>query len=360
MLESFVMEAYIDMKKIKIGIPRSLLYYYYFPFWLKLFSELGVEILISEPTSRDNLDQGIKKSLSEICVPIKVFFAHLLNLDQKNPDYIFIPRFKSIRKDTVFCPKFLGLPDMVNYSLKDLKAEIISDQITAKTENIAQFSNHQELAATLNISKRKMKSALKKAEILWKRFRKLLLEGHFIDDFLGIENIEILEKLISKFENSKELIKNEEKNLKFVKNDEELDIAIIAYVYNLYDQYINLDLLNRLREMGVRLHTFSMVKEKDIEKELSKLRKPMFWEFTNKLYGAAEYYLKNEKIDGMIHLTAFGCGPDSILGQILEIDSKKYDKAFMTLRIDEQTGESHIITRIEAFVDLLRLKKEQI
>jgi predicted nucleotide-binding protein (sugar kinase/HSP70/actin superfamily) len=31
----------------------------------------------------------------------------------------------------------------------------------------------------------------------------------------------------------------------------------------------------------------------------------------------------------------------------------------MTLRIDEQTGESHIMTRIEAFIDLLRLKKEK-
>lgn len=29
----------------------------------------------------------------------------------------------------------------------------------------------------------------------------------------------------------------------------------------------------------------------------------------------------------------------------------------MTLRIDEQTGESHVITRVEAFTDLIRIKK---
>lgn len=31
----------------------------------------------------------------------------------------------------------------------------------------------------------------------------------------------------------------------------------------------------------------------------------------------------------------------------------------MTLRIDEQTGESHVLTRIEAFIDLLRIRKRR-
>lgn len=351
------------MQKIKIGIPRSLLYYYYFPFWLKLFSELKLETIVSEPTARDNLDLGVKKSLSEICVPIKVFFAHLLNLEEKNPDYIFVPRFKSIRKNTVFCPKFLGLPDMIRHSLGNLKAEIISDQIVSETENIAHISNHYKLAEKLNISTAEMKRALKKADKLWQRFRKLLFKGFLIDDFLKADNLESLENLISHFERLKEPAENKKnysETTAEIKQEAELNIAVIGYVYNLYDHYINLDLLNRLQEMGVKIHTFSMVNKEKIEKELAELRKPMFWEFTNKLYGAAESYFKNKKIDGIIHLTAFGCGPDSILGQILEIDSKKYDKAFMTLRIDEQTGQSHIITRIEAFVDLLRLKKEQI
>lgn len=86
------------MKKIKIGIPKALLYYYYFPFWLKLFSELGVDVVISDNSSRQLLDQGVKKSLAEICVPIKVMVGHILNLEQKEVDFIFLPRFKSIKK----------------------------------------------------------------------------------------------------------------------------------------------------------------------------------------------------------------------------------------------------------------------
>lgn len=345
------------MKKIKIGIPKALLYYYYFPFWLKLFSELNLEVVISDNTSRELLDQGVKKSISEICVPIKVMVGHILNLDQKNVDYIFIPRFKSIRKDVVLCPKFLGLPDLLRHSLPDLKAEIIADQIESKSEDISQYSNHLSLTEKLNIPKNELKKALTKAAKLWQRYRKLLYQGYLIDSFSEIDNIKTLEKLIDKYENNK---RAEKQNQKLVNQgfEEKVDIALIGYVYNVFDNYINMDIINKLKEMGVQIHTFSMTAENIVEKELSKLRKPMFWEFTNKLYGAAENYLRNDQIDGIIHLTAFGCGPDSILGQILESDAKKTNKAFMTLRIDEQTGASHIITRIEAFIDLLRLKKE--
>ncbi|PUU93011.1 MULTISPECIES: acyl-CoA dehydratase activase-related protein [Halanaerobium] len=347
------------MKNIKIGIPRALLYYYYFPFWLKLFSELKLKVVISDKTSRDLLDRGVKKSLSEICVPIKVMIGHVLNLDKKEVDYIFLPRFRTIREDVVLCPKFLGLPDMIRHSLPSLKAEVIADIIEAESDDISQFSNHKKLAEELKIPKKEMETALKKAAEFWQRYRNLLYKGYLVDDFLGVEKIEVLEKLISKFENSSKLPQSQKEELNSSTTEEVVDIALIGYVYDVYDQYINMDITNKLKEMGVRVHTFSMVREDIIEKELAELRKPMFWEFTNKLYGAAEHYFKNQKIDGVIHLTAFGCGPDSMLGQILEIDAKDYDKAFMTLRIDEQTGESHIITRIEAFIDLLRLKKEQ-
>ncbi|MFN2340021.1 MAG: acyl-CoA dehydratase activase-related protein [Halanaerobium sp.] len=348
------------MKNKKIGIPRALLYYYYFPFWLKLFSELDIEPVISDNTSRDLLDQGVKKSVSEICVPIKVMVGHVLNLDQKEVEYIFLPRFRSLRKDVVLCPKFLGLPDLIRHSLPGLEAQVIADHIESKSDDIGQYSNHQRLAEALAIPKREMKKALKKASHFWQRYRELLLAGYLIDDFAEIEELELLEKRINEFEKSAALPQSRKPDTKIEApgREEVVDIAVIGYVYNIYDQYINMDIINKLQEMGVRVHTFSMVEEEIIDQEVSSLRKTMFWEFTNKLYGAAEHYFKNEKIDGVIHLTAFGCGPDSMLGQILEVDAKEYENAFMTLRIDEQTGESHILTRIEAFIDLLRLKKE--
>lgn len=344
------------MNKIKVGIPSALLYYYYFPFWLKLFSELNVDLIISDKTSRNLLDKGIKNTLSEICVPIKIMVGHILNLKEKGIDYLYLPRFKSIRKNVVLCPKFLGLPDLVKHSLPEFKNIIISDTIVSESEDISDYNNFIVLKEKLQISKKDMQLALYKSAEFWRRFRKLLISGFLIDDFLDADNLTVLKKLINKFENIS--VKSNENNSLLLNKEKEINIALIGYVYNLYDSYINMNIIDKLKEMNVRLHTFSMLKEELIESEISNLGKPMFWEFSNKLYGASEHYLKAKKIDGIIHLTAFGCGPDSILGQIIEFDAKNYKKPFMTLRIDEQTGESHIITRIEAFIDLLKFKKE--
>jgi len=39
------------------------------------------------------------------------------------------------------------------------------------------------------------------------------------------------------------------------------------------------------------------------------------------------------------------------------LDSDTYNKPFLTMRVDEHSGENHLQTRIEAFVDMLKRKK---
>ncbi len=56
-------------------------------------------------------------------------------------------------------------------------------------------------------------------------------------------------------------------------------------------------------------------------------------------------------------INSFGCGPDSFLGKLFEIESDDTKVPFMTIRVDEHTGENHLQTRIEAFVDMIRRKK---
>ena len=77
----------------------------------------------------------------------------------------------------------------------------------------------------------------------------------------------------------------------------------------------------------------------------------------NEMTGAAGHYLKDNKIDGLITLTAFGCGPDSLMIERITRKAKRFNKPLLNLTIDEQTGEAGFITRLEAFVDMLFRKK---
>jgi predicted nucleotide-binding protein (sugar kinase/HSP70/actin superfamily) len=73
--------------------------------------------------------------------------------------------------------------------------------------------------------------------------------------------------------------------------------------------------------------------------------------------GTAGHYLKDNKIDGIIVLNAFGCGPDSLMVERIIRKAKQFNKPIINLTIDEQTGEAGFVTRIEAFVDMLFRKK---
>ncbi|MEG1441691.1 MAG: hypothetical protein RSC29_03425 [Oscillospiraceae bacterium] len=65
---------------------------------------------------------------------------------------------------------------------------------------------------------------------------------------------------------------------------------------------------------------------------------------------------KKRGFDGVVHLMPFACLPELVnLGKFPAI-SKELDMPILSLSLDEQLGEAHIKTRVEAFTDLIRSK----
>lgn len=322
---------------MKIGLPSALINPFYVSFWRTFFEELGLEVVESGQTTKMIIDKGIRYSVPEICVPIKIYAGHVKELLDQGVDYVYIPRMITIREGDTFCPKFLGLPDMERYAIPGLDEKIITHHIRSNTDDISTIDNYMEIGKRFTQDEGKIKSALEEARLKWRRFRELCIEGYNCHE---ANSIVLDGKRISKRNNS-------------------IKIGVIGYVYNVYDNFISMDILSRLESMGADTITFEMIDSSEVEKQLLKFRKSLFWTFSNKLMAGAYSFFEDESIDGVIHVTAFGCGPDSFLGKILEIDSTKYKKPFMTVRVDEHTGESHIQTRIEAFVDMIARKKQR-
>lgn len=64
-------------------------------------------------------------------------------------------------------------------------------------------------------------------------------------------------------------------------------------------------------------------------------------------------------IDGIVHIMPFSCMPEIVAQNILPKVSKQEDIPVLELVLDEQTGKAGNITRIEAFIDLVKRKKMQ-
>lgn len=64
--------------------------------------------------------------------------------------------------------------------------------------------------------------------------------------------------------------------------------------------------------------------------------------------------MQSMKIHGIILVSSFGCGPDSLTNELVDIEAKKNNFPLMILIIDEHSGEVGLNTRLEAFVEMLR------
>ena len=103
------------MKKIKIGIPRALLYYRYGVLWKNFFETLGCNVVLSPETNREILEIGINNTIDECCLSYKIYIGHVLYL-RDICDYILVTRVCDYgRKDKV-CTRLNGTYDDIKKS----------------------------------------------------------------------------------------------------------------------------------------------------------------------------------------------------------------------------------------------------
>jgi len=324
---------------IKLGIPSALMYYTYHPFWMVFFDDIGVQVVTSGRTTKNILDKGVREALADACVPVKLFFGHVMEIKDK-VDYLFIPRIVCLDGKTVYCPKFLGLPDMIRHSVDNVPP-IIDVRIDTRQSRLSVIKACLEVGMHFGASRNRVVRAYCKARMAMRHYRQMLRKDMHPAD--AIENI--------KLPVNRKLPQQPKSNLKF---------AVLGYPYAIYDSFISVNLLGKLKAMGINVITADHLNPflLTIQRNCG-LPKRLFWNFSDIALKAAHYLFNHKKVDAVLHLTAFGCGPDSMLNKLIELEAKKHrDVPFMTLMIDEQTGEAGMATRLEAFVDMVRRRKE--
>jgi predicted nucleotide-binding protein (sugar kinase/HSP70/actin superfamily) len=320
--------------------------------WRVFFEHLGSEVITSPTTTKDILASGSSRVVSETCLPVKVFLGHVLSLIGQC-DYVFIPAIRSVEKRVHNCSKFLALPDMTKAVIPEcppiLEVEIDFDK--GKRElyrNIYQLGRH----FTWNPYKVK------------KAFEASLAIAQVYQEQMWLQRQTPLQAIERLFNHSAEWVKRSEIHPDSLQSDQENNnehlatIALIGHPYLLYDEHVNYRLISRLENNGVRVLTPEMAERGKIDAAITELVEKAYWTYEDEVIGAGGYYLKNGEVNGVIGLLAFGCGPDSLMMDLLKRRTQKWGKPFMMLTLDEHTGEAGLVTRLEAFLDMvLRQKK---
>lgn len=293
----------------------------------EFFKELDFEVVLSPDTNIDILNQGVLSSVDEACLPVKIFHGHVDYLKDK-VDYILIPKFISIYENEYCCPKILGLPEMINNSINNLP------KILAPVINLNELNS--------------IRNALK-----------------YISKTLNINFMNIIIVYNKVYKNHKIRTHQLEKNNILLKIKDELykdnmTLLLLGHSYNLYDNFLNMNIVKKLVDQNINIIFNTDIPEEVTRQYTSKIPKRMFWTHGSNIVGAAYSLIQDKSINGIIYLSSFGCGMDSVLLHFVLKEAKLNNIPVLNLIFDEQTGEAGLNTRIEAYTDMIRwrLKNE--
>lgn len=137
----------------------------------------------------------------------------------------------------------------------------------------------------------------------------------------------------------------------------ETTIALIGHPYLIYDEHVNHRLIHRLEVSGARVVTPEMLTRDELEAAITSLVGRAYWTYEDEVVGAGGHYLKSG-VDGVIGIMTFGCGPDSLMMDMVAKRAAKLKATpFMSLTIEEHQAPAGILTRLEAFLDMIDRKK---
>ncbi len=349
---------------MKVGIPRALLYYQYYPMWKTFFEELGASVLVSGLTTKATLAAGVERLMAETCLPVKVYCGHVLEL-KSQVDYVFVPAVRSLEPKVFNCSHLLGLPDLVRAVIPEapplLSPDIDLDQKSSKDKHGYPSSSPDvsfkarrvfyqtiyQLGSHFTHNPLRIKAAAKEAWQAYQDYLRLMQTG--------LTPPEAIARWEGDDTHHPSAIGHPPSAIGHPPSH---TIALIGHPYNLYDTYITHNLLTRLRGLGVRVVTPEMATPEELRQGVLDLAGQPYWAYEDAMVGALGHYLRDDGVDGFIAVASFGCGPDSTLLDVAQRAAREASRPFMSLIIDEHTGEAGLVTRLEAFVDMLTRRKK--
>lgn len=307
-------------KEIKtIGLPRALLYHRYGSLWESFFSELGIKTILSQPSNRALLERGSALAIDESCLSFKLFLGHVDALLGKC-DAIFIPRYSNYGRDIVFCTRFESLYDQVCNIFRSTDQRFITcnvDVQDGKTEENAFLL----LGKELGYGAKEVRGAWRTAE---KAFRK-----------------EQQARLKAQAEKGKE---------------PRLKILVTGHSYILSDAYVGRPVFQALEQLDTIPLRGDIVDQSAALRASGRFSPTLRWVTNRELMGSV--LLHKDDVDGIILVSAFPCGPDAMVNDLLIRRLK--DKPILNLVLDGQSGSAGMETRLESFVDILRFQKGEV
>ena len=118
-----------------------------------------------------------------------------------------------------------------------------------------------------------------------------------------------------------------------------------------------MNLVSKLKRLGICPVTGDELTRQDLDEQMTGLMKAPYWRFYRENFGKAMALLKKGSVDGILYVSSFCCGTDSVTIEMIR--SRIGDFPMLVLKLDEHTAEAGMDTRLEAFAELLERRRQK-
>ena len=306
-----------------IGIPRVLNMYENYPFWFTLLTHLGFSVMLSPVSSKEMYERGMETISSDTaCYPAKLVHGHIKWLVEHGAKWIFYPsiNYERIEDETApnhyNCPIVATYPEVIAGNMDD----IFADNDVKFSHPFLPYDNDERLCRELykllkrtGVGRQELEEAVEAARAE---------DKHVRDD----------------------VRKKGEYSLKYAREHGKKAVVLAGRPYHL-DPEVN-------HGIDKIISSFDMVVlTEDSIAHLGKLPRPIRaldqWMYHSRLYKAATFVGTTDDVE-IVQLNSFGCGLDAVTTDQVEEITKKNNKLYTVLKIDEGTNMGAARIRIRS------------
>lgn len=341
-----------------------------------LMDELNLDYVLPLANTTHALELGARLVPEGSCLPLKVCVGTLLQACQQGADTVLMLSGLGPCRFGYYC-------QMQTEILADAGYETRAIHITSPKGRFAQFMQQLRMLkgdvswpALPRIVQRVARIAYRVDDLERMFFRLQPREAHagqaaalykaFQQEALRTKGAQAMQRLVDQTLKAMAAIERDERA-------RPLRVGIVGEIYDVIDSFSSLDLQEKLGRMGVEvIRPVTISSWIDHVAVLPMVTKPQNRSFVD----AARPYLKiaigghaqetlgyaalmaRDGVDGVIQLYPMGCMPEIVAQCILPTLSRQEDIPVLTLVLDEMTAEAGMMTRVEAFLDLLTARRE--
>ena len=312
---------------IKVGLPVQLGMMEQLPLWAGFFERLGLEVVVSERSSRKLYFDGQHTIASDtVCYPAKLMHGHVESLLNK-ADFIFLPcesyNLDEGRSTNHYnCPVVAYYPELLKANNPGLTGKFVMPYIDLNRRESAAKTLTDALAGFISgLTVRKVRAALNEG---FKRAR----EYH------------------------SDVVKKADEIIKKANDEGKQIIVLCGRPYHL-DGEINHGINKLLTSYGVAVLSEDSIFERSGGVKVNVLNQ---WTYHSRLYRAADYASRFKNMN-IVQLVSFGCGLDAITSDELRSILEKNGRLYTQIKIDEINNLGVVKIRLRSLLSAIEEKK---